>query len=529
VFINKIDRMGARPEPVLRDLERRVQLRLAPLNQARGAGEPGASVHGIDWADPAWRADLIDRLAEVDDTVIDAFDQSGGDLPDTFLTETLRRQIALGGVTPVFHGSARTGAGVPELLDGIERWLTPPERCDDAPPSARIFKITRGKSGEKLAYARLDAGTLAPRQRISLCRALDRGEGVESEERLTAVDRFEGSVPVQTERAVAGEIAVLHGARSARIGDWIGENHPDETGEPVFGAPPFESLVRAADPAQANALHAALDQLAEQDPLISLRVTDDGLSVSLFGDVQKEVLTDLLDQEYGIKAWFGQSRIVCIERVLGSGDAVEIIGSPENPFAAGMGFRVEAGPVGSGVRYERELGSLPPAFYRAIEETVFEWTPQGLHGWAVTDCVITLHSLAYWSPVTVAGDFRKLAPLPLFAALRRADTTVCEPVDRLEIELPVDDAGAVIGVLTGARATLGQLDGEGDRRQLSCIIPTAELREVERQLPRLTHGEGSWIAARAGYQPVDGILPERKRIGPNPLIRDFYLGEVARM
>lgn len=170
---------------------------------------------------------------------------------------------------------------------------------------------------------------------------------------------------------------------------------------------------------------------------------------------------------------------------------MEIIGSPDNPFAAGLGFRVDAGPPGSGVRYERDLGSLPPAFYRAIEETVFEWLRQGLHGWAVTGCVITLHSLAYWSPVTVAGDFRKLVPLALFEALRQAGTTVCEPVDELAIDLPVDAVGGVVSVLTNARATIERIEGEGATRKVGCTIPTAELRAVEQQLPRLTSGEGS--------------------------------------
>ena len=183
----------------------------------------------------------------------------------------------------------------------------------------------------------------------------------------------------------------------------------------------------------------------------------------------------------------------------------------------------------SGIRYERELGSLPPAFYRAIEETVFEWLAQGLHGWQVTDCVVTLHSLAYWSPVTVAGDFRRLAPLPLFEALRQAGTVVCEPVELLEIQLPVDAVSGVVSLLVTARGTIEQVSGEDDMRQIACLLPTAELRAVEHQLPRLTHGEGTWFTTHAGHRPVDGITPERKRVGPNPLIRDGYLGDIARM
>lgn len=529
VFINKIDRMGARPDAVLADIERKLPFATVPLNRAVNPGEPDAAVAPVDWFDPEWRGAAIDRLAELDDRVIEAFDRSGFDLPDEVLRTVLRDQVGLGGIVPVFCGSARTGVGVRELLDGIEGWLVPVDRCDDAPTVARIFKIGRTGKGEKLVYARIEQGTLAPRQRIVLSRSNDLGERNQIDERLVAVDRFVGGSLVATDQAHAGEIAVLRGLRSARIDDWIGERMSDDMRDTsAFPAPPFESMVSPVDPGEANALHAALDQLAEQDPLIGLRVTDDGIFVSLFGDVQKEVLTETLLRDYAVRASFGLSRIICIERVVGTGESIEIIGSPENPYAAGMGFRVDAGPLGSGIRYERELGSLPPAFYRAIEETVFEWLSQGLHGWQVTDCVVTLHSLHYWSPVTVAADFRKLAPLPLFAALHEAGTVVCEPVDRLEIELPVDTVSAVVNALVTARGTIEHVSGEGELRQIVCAIPTAEIVAVEQQLPRLTHGDGSWHTTPAGYFPVDGDPPKRARTGPNPLVRIGYLGDVAR-
>jgi ribosomal protection tetracycline resistance protein len=526
IFINKIDRMGARPGEVVTELRRKLGLRIVPLNHAVDAGDASARVRAFDRADPAWREPAIDLLAELDDRVIEAFERGSGRVPDAVLLAALREQIGQGEIVPLVCGSARTGAGVPELLQGIEEWIPATELPDEVPAAAYCFKIVRNPRGEKIAYARIAAGTLAPRQRVTVHEA---GGSGEVEERITALDRFAAGMVKPTELAHAGDIVLLHGVRSVRIGDWIGEGAaPAGTSGHAFPAPPFESIVSPVDPAQASALHAALDQLAEQDPLIGLRVTGDGLSVSLFGDVQKEVLSEMLLADYGVAARFGPSRIICIERVVGTGEAVEIIGAPENPYAAGVGFRVEAGPLDSGIRYECEFGSLPPAWYRVIEETVFDWLAQGLQGWRVTDCVITLHSLHYWSPVTVAGDFRRLLPLPLFAALQEAGTTVCEPIEELTIELPVDEAGAVVGALTTARATIGDIAGEAERRQVACTIPTAELREVERQLPRLTRGEGRWSATPAGYRPVDGIAPKRARTGPNPTVRAHYLAEVAR-
>ena len=105
--------------------------------------------------------------------------------------------------------------------------------------------------------------------------------------------------------------------------------------------------------ADKGALHAALTQLAEQDPLIDLRQDDvrQEISVSLYGEVQKEVIEATLRDEYGIAVTFRETTTIHIERPVGVGSAVELIGTEPNPFLATVGLRVEPGPVGSGVRF----------------------------------------------------------------------------------------------------------------------------------------------------------------------------------
>ena len=140
-----------------------------------------------------------------------------------------------------------------------------------------------------------------------------------------------------------------------------------------------------------GALHVALAQLAEQDPLINLRQDDvrQEISVSLYGEVQKEVIQATLADDFGIDVTFRETTTICIERPVGTGAAVEIIGEEPNPFLATVGLRVEPAPVGSGVefRLEVELGSMPLSFLKAVEETVRETLQQGLYGWQVTDCI----------------------------------------------------------------------------------------------------------------------------------------------
>jgi len=533
IFVNKIDRPGARGSDLLDDIRHKLKLRVVAMNSASGFGDRAAAeVTRCDRTSPAWRDPVVDLLAETNECVIEEYERTGGELSASFLEKELRAQIAMCDIVPVFFGSAITGVGVSELLAGIEEWLPSAAEAPEAPVSGTLFKIARRVSGEKLVYVRLFAGSLAVRQRVMLQRRHAFGEMEPLEERITGIDRFAAGGTAPVEAASAGEIAVLHGLRAARIDDLIGDGGiGDAETTPAFPAPSLESAVWPVDPGQITRLRAALEQLAEQDPLISLRQRNDAgeISVRLYGEVQKEVVIDTLSRDYGVDATFGPSQTICVERPVGTGEDAEIIFEDPNPFYATVGFRVEPAEPRSGVRYVRELGSLPLAFYRAIEETVYETFSQGLFGWEVTDCVVTLTHAGFSSVLSTAGDFRKLTPLVLLRALRSAGTEVCEPVEELDLEIPEDTFGSVCGALVNARATMRNTFRDGATHRIIWEIPTVELRAVEQQLPGLTRGDGSWVSSFAGYVPVTGDAPRRARIGPNPLNRAQYLADVARL
>src|SRR6185437_3303032 len=153
-----------------------------------------------------------------------------------------------------------------------------------------------------------------------------------------------------------------------------------------FAPPTLETVVVPRDPRDSGPLRVALGQLAEQDPLINVRQDDvrREISVSLFGEVQKEVIGATLASDYGVEVGFRESTTICIERPAGAGAAVERLHQPPNPFLATVGLRVEV-----------ELGSMPIAFFRAVEDTVRETLRQGLAGWEVTDCVIAMTHSGY--------------------------------------------------------------------------------------------------------------------------------------
>jgi ribosomal protection tetracycline resistance protein len=297
-------------------------------------------------------------------------------------------------------------------------------------------------------------------------------------------------------------------------------------------------------PAERGALHAALAQLAEQDPLINLRQDDvrQEILVSLYGEVQKEVVHATLAEDFGIDVGFRGTTTICIERPTGSGTAVEVIGIRANPFLAGIGLRVDPGAAGSGVQFrlEIELGALPFSFLKAVEETVRETLRQGIYGWQVTDCVVTMTHSGYWprqshahgtfdkSMSSTAGDFRNLTPLVLMSALMQAGTRVCEPWQHFRLEAPADALTPLLALLARLHAAPRAEPPQGSSCVLEGEIAAARVRELEQQLPTLTRGEGVLECAFERYRAVRGAIPARPRSDHNPLKRKEYLLHVAR-
>lgn len=281
-----------------------------------------------------------------------------------------------------------------------------------------------------------------------------------------------------------------------------------------FAPPGLEAVVRARNAADRRALFEALRRLAEQDPLIDTRLDgiDHELTVSLYGEVQKEVLTARLANEFGIEAEFAPTRTVYVERVAGVGEALTVIGTPENRHLATVGLRVEPAPVDSGIVYRRavELGGLLLSFHVAIEETVPAALQEGLHGWRVTDCVVTLTHSGYWAPVSTAGDFRSLTALVLRAALRRAGTTVCAPVSAFELELPVRSLSQTLHGLIAAGATPAQPQVGPATCRLAGTIPTAAVHAFEQRLPALTQGGGVLPRPTRRLPTRPGCPPSRR-------------------
>ena len=261
VFVNKLDRRGARPDAVVEEV--RSKLGLATVR-------PGGP-------------ERLERLAEHDDALLAAF-VAGTAVPDERLEAALAAQSRRGLVTPVLRGSARTGAGVDALLAAIPELLPAAGGADTAPAAGTVFKIERGAGGEKLAYVRMRTGAIRVREQVPVA-----GNGGT---RITGIEVFADGATAARGAVRAGQIARVRGLATARIGDAIGAGAPAGGARHHFAPPTLETVVAPEDPGDRRALRVALDQLAEQDPLIGVRHDErtGELALTLYGEVQKEVI-----------------------------------------------------------------------------------------------------------------------------------------------------------------------------------------------------------------------------------------------
>lgn len=538
LFVNKIDRGGAGYRRLLADVGERLTAATVPMGSVRDIGTPDAEFVPFTGTDPAFRSGLAETLAERDDAVVAAYVDDETLSADQLLSK-LADQTKNALVHPVYFGSAVTGAGVGALTDALTRMLPRARQDADGPVGGRVFKIERGPAGEKIAYVRMVSGTIRVRDRVRF--------GTGRERKVTAVDVFADGACELRASVTAGEIAKLSGLAEIRIGDVIGAAPADED-QHHFAPPTLETAVVPRHPRDKPALYAALTQLAEQDPLIDVRQDDhrQEIYVSLYGEVQKQVIEATLATDFGVEVEFRETTPICVERPIGTGEAEEILHAPENPFLAGMRIRVEPAPAGTGIEFRLEVdhSAVPLYIYKntrgfaaTMEQFVRRTLREGLSGWRVTDCTVSLVRSQYSvpdGPPSIRGplsgpqDFRNVTPLVVMAAVREAGTVVCEPVHRFHLDTRADTLTVVLPALARLGAVAEVAATHASWCTLGGEIAAARVHELRQRIPPLTRGEGILETSFHRYEPVRGPAPTRPRTDDNPLNREEYLRRVTR-
>ncbi len=527
IFVNKVDRIGANVDRVLEGVAARLTDGAIPMSSVSRIGTREVSVEPLLEADPTFGVRLAETLASRDDELLSAYVAD----PLRISVPRLRKELPH---RPAEDSSTRSSAdprspawapsnswrASPSF--SLHRRATPRGR-----PRRPSSRSTRTPTERRSRTVRMFSGTVRIREVLPFSSG--------AQDKVTGIRLFhEGSTQPRS-KLLPGEIGQVRGLKRVKVGDEVGRSRSASPHH--FAAPSLEAVVVPTLESDRSRLRIALGKLAEQDPLINVRLEQRGhdISVSLYGEVQKEVIQATLAEEYGIEVGFREVTPICVERPVGPGHAVEVLHGERNPWLATIGMLVEPGPPDSGIelRVPVDPRTLPLYLYKTaanfndhLDEWVRSALREGLCGWPVTDCTLTLTEFAYSvpdgppsrsGPLSSPADFRHLTPVVVTEALHRAKTVVCEPMVRVSIELPVGAGQRVMSALGQAGATIASSSVGDEFMVIEAVLAAQRVVALQRQLPQLTSGEGVLESSPSGYAPVVGAAPRRARTSVSPL------------
>lgn len=433
-----------------------------------------------------------EAAAMTDETALEEFLETG-ELSDA----TTRRLFAKRHVFPCLFGSALKNEGVAELLDAIAKLA--PDRAWPGEFAARVYRVSRGERGKRIAWLKITGGELHARQQVDGVT-----DGIPWSAKINELRIYTGSRFEPISNASAGGVCAVTGLSHVRPGDALGAEPAPErpTLTPVLT---YGVLTGGTD---IHTVLSALRELAEEDPMLAVSWDEhlQEIRLRLMGAVQLEVVRDLMARRFGLDIDFGPGSILYKETisrpVMGIGHF-----EPLRHYAE-VHLRLDPAPRGSGVTFGSECSEddLDRNWQRLILTNAQERELVGvLTGAPVTDVRITLVGGRAHLKHTEGGDFRQAT----YRAMRQAlmatrelgECMLLEPWYAFELELPTDKVGRAMSDLTRMSARFGSPEQMGDEARLTGEVPASELGDYALQLAEYTSGQGRISLEFSGYEP----------------------------
>lgn len=476
VFVNKMDLEHPGHDALMRELRERL---------STGCVDGAALLAGSE--------DALEEAAAADEAALDEYLDSG-----TLTSTTLARLVSERSVAPCFFGTALREEGVKELLDGVARLIA--EHAWPKAFAARVYRVSRGARGERLAWLKVTGGTLR-------AKALVDGRDLRGEawtEKVDEVRLYQGASFETVAEVPAGQICAVTGLSRAVPGCALGAESAGE--EPVL-APVLSYQVIPSEGLDVTTLVRALRELASEDPLLGV-VWHEQLQevhVQLMGEVQQDVVREQLRERCGMEVSFGTGGILYKETVAAS---VEGVGhfEPLRHYAE-VRLMLEPLPRGAGVEFGTCCAEddLDRNWQRLILTNAMERDHAGvLTGAPLTDVRITLLAGRAHLKHTEGGDFRQATyraiRQALMCARERGDCMLLEPWYRFRLTVPAECVGRALADLSRMSAEFAPPEATGEMARIEGAVPASEVGEYALEVARFTGGRGQLSLAFSGYR-----------------------------
>ena len=547
-FVNKMDRVGASYERTIEMIKERLGANPIPVQLPIGSEANFTGIvdlltgRAILWEDDlgkepreaevppdlinlyeGMRSRLIEQIAELDDTLTMKY-LEGEEISVDELKAALRKAVISNQATPVFCGSSLRNKGVQPLLDAVVDYLPSPvdvppvrgynpsteieivrESDDQQPLSALVFKIVTDPYVGRLAYLRIYSGKVTQGAMV-----YNSTKG--KRERIGRLIRMYADRREDITEVFAGDIAATLGLKDSFTGDTLCEaNHPIMLEAITFPEPVISVAIEPKTTADQDKMSEALRKLSEEDPTFHVRADQETgqTIISGMGELHLEVLVDRMLREFRVQARVGRPQVAyreSITRVVPKAEYRYIKQTGGRGQYGHVVFEIEPAELGTGIVFEDDIigGVIPKEYINSIEKGVMESAEAGvLAGYPVTDIKIRLYDGSFHEVDSSDMAFKMAASLAFKEGIMKAGPVLLEPIMKVEVVIPEEFMGDVMGQLSGRRGIiLGTEIRPGNAQAIKAMVPLAEMFGYATDLRSGTQGRGVFTMEFDHYAQV---------------------------
>ena len=467
LFINKMDQDGANSAEILKELQGRLDEKC------------------IDFTASQPQEEFMENLAMCDETVLETYLEEG-----EISEKQIRELIARRKVFPCYFGSALKSQGIQEFLEGLETYTKVPDYPDTF--GAKIYKISRDEKGSRLTHMKITGGSLKVKQVLS---------GEDWEEKADQIRIYSGAGFEAVKEVPAGAVCAVTGLTRTHAGQGLGIEQT--SGEPLL-IPVLNYEIQLPEECDVHQMFLKLRQLEEEEPELHIVWNPqlNEIHAQVMGEVQIEILKNMIQERFGISVEFGSGNIVYKETIE---EPVEGTGhfEPLRHYAE-VHLLLEPGEPGSGLEFAVSCSEdmLDKNWQRLILTHLEEKAHKGvLTGSDITDMKITLVAGKAHLKHTEGGDFRQATYRAVRQGLRKARSVLLEPVYEYRLEVPSDMVGRAMTDIQKMYGTFHGPEIEGEMSVLTGVAPVVTMGGYQSEVTAYTRGRGRLSCTLKGYQP----------------------------
>jgi elongation factor G len=551
-FINKLDRTGADFWRCVQSIKDRLGANAVPIQIPIGSEDTFKGVidlvamkaitYGNDLGDqiiegeiPAelkaeadkHRAVMIEAVADMDDDLTHKY-LEGHDLS----TEDIKRGLRLGTIStkiiPVLTGSALKNKGVQKMLDAVVDYLPSPldvppmvatdprtgaelvrPPSDDAPFSALAFKIAADPFVGKLCFFRVYSGTLKAGSYVY-------NASKDKKERIGRILQMHANHREEIDEVFAGDIAAAVGLKDTFTGDTLADpDHPVVLESMTFPEPVIEVKIEPKTKVDQDKLAIALQRLAEEDPTFRVKTAEETgeTLIAGMGELHLDVLVDRMIREFKVAANIGKPQVSYRETIRraaeGNGRHVKQTGG-KGQYGHAV-IKIEPLEKGGGYEFVDKIvgGTIPREYIKPVDQGIREALQTGIYaGYPMVDVKVTLFDGSFHDVDSSEMAFKIAGSLAIKDAVGKADPSILEPIMRIEVTMPEEFMGDVIGDLNKRRGHIEGMENRQGTQVVRAFVPLAEMFGYVTQLRSMTQGRASSSMEFSHYAEVPKSIAE---------------------